>query len=422
MFTGLVQGIGRIVEVEPLAADGGVRLVVDARDVPDFRAEVGDSIALNGACMTATRVEGSRFAVDVSRESLSKTAGLDRPSEVNIETSLRLGAQLGGHLVAGHVDGIGEVLRFAQQHESWELIVRAPPSSRSTSRTGFGRGQRGQPQCVHDTPAGCDFDQHHPAYLRVTTLQSLQASSRINLEAASRGVRRVVAAGGRVCYRERWAFVTGGRLRVCASRLAREPGKRLRRGRSRAPGHRDLLVATAIVPPERAGLAALAAGAAVLLAVQPLIALGLVDRAEIGLTPPRAGSTMAALIAIALAVAVNILVMTQREPLPLRVTDYALLLIAAPLVEEFVFRGVLLALVDRASPPRWNILGARIGAGGVLLTLAFVALHGLRPGMLLGIMPAAFIYLWLRARTGSLLWPLAGHVAWNLAVIMVHRP
>jgi membrane protease YdiL (CAAX protease family) len=181
-------------------------------------------------------------------------------------------------------------------------------------------------------------------------------------------------------------------------------------------------LATAIVPPEHAGIAALAAGAAVLLAVQPLIALGLVDRAEIGLAPPRAESTLVALIAIALAVAVNVLVMKQREPLPLRVTDLALLLAAAPLIEEFVFRGVLLALVDRASPPRWSILGARIGAGGVLLTLAFVALHGLRPGMLFGIAPAAFVYLWLRARTGSLLWPLAGHVAWNLAVIIVHRP
>lgn len=181
-------------------------------------------------------------------------------------------------------------------------------------------------------------------------------------------------------------------------------------------------LATAMVPPEHAGLAALAAGAAVLIAVQPLIALGLLDRTEVGLAPPRAGSTIPALIAIALAVAVNVLVMRQRAPLPLRTTDFALLLLAAPLIEEFVFRGVLLALVDRASPPRWNVLGASIGAGGVLLTLAFVALHGLRPGMLLGIAPAALVYLWLRARSGSLLWPLAGHVAWNLGVIIVHRP
>lgn len=181
-------------------------------------------------------------------------------------------------------------------------------------------------------------------------------------------------------------------------------------------------LATAILPPPHAGLAALAAGAAVLLAVQPLVALGLVDRAEIGLAPPRAGSAAPALIAIVLGVAFNVLVMKQREPLPLQVSGIASVLLAAPLIEEFVFRGVLLALADRASPPRWNVLGARIGAGGVLLTLAFIALHGLRPGMLLGIAPAALLYLWLRARTGSLLWPIAAHVAWNLAVIVVHRP
>jgi membrane protease YdiL (CAAX protease family) len=181
-------------------------------------------------------------------------------------------------------------------------------------------------------------------------------------------------------------------------------------------------LATAIVPPTHTGIAALAAGAAVLLAVQPLIALGLVDRTEIGLAPPRAGSAAPALIAIVLGVAFNVLVMMQREPLPLQVAGIASVLLAAPLIEEFVFRGVLLALADRASPPRWNVLGARIGAGGVLLTLAFIALHGLRPGMLLGIAPAALLYLWLRARTGSLLWPIAAHVAWNLAVIVVHRP
>lgn len=181
-------------------------------------------------------------------------------------------------------------------------------------------------------------------------------------------------------------------------------------------------LATAIVPPPQAGLAALAAGAAVLLAIQPLIAIGLVDRAELGLAPPAAGSTAPALTAIALAVAINVVLMRQRDPVPMQVTDLALLLAAAPLIEEFVFRGVLLALADRASPPRLNVLGARIGAGGVLLTIAFIALHGMRPGMLLGIAPAAFIYLWLRARTGSLLWPIAAHVAWNLAVILVHRP
>jgi riboflavin synthase len=187
MFTGLVQGVGRIVEVEPLAVDGGVRLSVDARAVPGFSVEIGDSIALNGACMTATRVDGACFSVDVSRESLSKTVGLDRPGEVNIETSLRLGAQLGGHLVAGHVDGIGEVLRYAQVHESWELVVRAPPElakyfayKGSVAVNGVSLTVNG----VHDTPAGCELSTNIiPHTHEVTTLRGLQPGSRVNLEA-----------------------------------------------------------------------------------------------------------------------------------------------------------------------------------------------------------------------------------------------
>jgi riboflavin synthase len=187
MFTGLVQGIGRIVSVEPLAVDGGMRLDVDAGEVPGFAVEVGDSIALNGACMTATRVEGACFSVDVSRESLSKTVGLDRPGEVNVETSLRLGAQLGGHLVAGHVDGIGEVLRYAQVHESWELVVRAPPELAKYFAYKGSVAVNGVSLTVnrvHDTPAGCELSMNIiPHTHEVTTLRALRPGSRVNLEA-----------------------------------------------------------------------------------------------------------------------------------------------------------------------------------------------------------------------------------------------
>ncbi len=187
MFTGLVQGVGRIVEVEPLAVDGGVRLGVDARAVPGFSVEIGDSIALNGACMTATRVDGTCFSVDVSRESLSKTVGLDRPGEVNIETSLRLGAQLGGHLVAGHVDGVGDVLRYAQVHESWELVVRAPPELAKYFAYKGSVAVNGVSLTVnrvHDTPAGCELSMNIiPHTHEVTTLGGLRPGSRVNLEA-----------------------------------------------------------------------------------------------------------------------------------------------------------------------------------------------------------------------------------------------
>jgi len=203
MFTGLVEGVGRIVEVEPLAVDGGVRLSVDASQVSGFRVEVGDSIALNGACMTATLVDGASFSVDVSRESLSKTAGLDRPGDVNIETSLRLGAQLGGHLVAGHVDGIGEVLRYAQVHESWELVVRAPPELAKYFAVKGSVAVNGVSLTVNrvqDAPAGCELSINIiPHTHEVTTLRELRPGSRVNLEAdlIARYVERVLSLAGR---------------------------------------------------------------------------------------------------------------------------------------------------------------------------------------------------------------------------------
>lgn len=186
MFTGLVQGVARIEHVERLAADGGVRLTLDARSVPGFAVGVGDSIALNGACMTATQVDGHRFTVDVSGESLSKTAGLDAPGEVNVETSLRVGDKLGGHLVSGHVDGIGEVLRFVQVQESWELVIRAPG--------GLGRylaykgsvtvnGVSLTVNRVTDAPDGCEISINIiPHTCAVTTLRNLRPGSRVNLE------------------------------------------------------------------------------------------------------------------------------------------------------------------------------------------------------------------------------------------------
>jgi len=128
MFTGIVSGVGRIVSVEPLGAQAahGRRLVVETPPGWLAGAQLGDSIALNGACMTVTSLDGDRFSVDVSAESLARTAGLDAPGPVNLEQALRANDRLGGHLVSGHVDGIGEVTRFAPVGESWELCVLAP--------------------------------------------------------------------------------------------------------------------------------------------------------------------------------------------------------------------------------------------------------------------------------------------------------
>jgi riboflavin synthase len=201
MFTGLVQGVASIVAVQPLAADGGLRLTVDAAAVPEFAAAVGDSIALNGACMTATTVDGARFTVDVSRESLSKTAGLAEPGEVNLETSLRLGDRIGGHLVSGHVDGVGCVESMTPVGESWTLVIRAP---RALARFLAVKGSVAVDGVsltineVVDHADGCDFTLNIiPHTHAVTTLRRLRGGEQVNLEidTVARYVERMLAAG-----------------------------------------------------------------------------------------------------------------------------------------------------------------------------------------------------------------------------------
>jgi riboflavin synthase len=201
MFTGLVQGVATITKVQALAADGGVRLSIDAGAVPGFSAAVGDSIALNGACMTATTIDGTRFTVDVSRESLSKTAGLTTPGEVNLETSLRLGDRIGGHLVSGHVDGVGTVLSMTPTGESWTLVIRAP---RALARFLAVKGSVAVDgvsltiNSVADPADGCDFTLNIiPHTFEVTTLRRLRGGEQVNLEidTVARYVERMLVAG-----------------------------------------------------------------------------------------------------------------------------------------------------------------------------------------------------------------------------------
>jgi riboflavin synthase len=127
MFTGLVQATGAIVSVRRL--ETGIHIEIDAwRLAADHAIAVGDSIAVNGVCLTATSVDEGRFGADVSLETLSKTTGLDTCRAVNLESSLALGDKLGGHLVSGHVDGVGTVVRFEPVGESVELGIEAPPA------------------------------------------------------------------------------------------------------------------------------------------------------------------------------------------------------------------------------------------------------------------------------------------------------
>lgn len=124
MFTGIIQAVGKITAIEPLQE--GVRLNIDAGGLDMSDVALGDSIAANGVCLTVVEKTSGGYKVDVSRETLNCTAGLGEPGEVNLEKALRLADRLGGHLVSGHVDGVGEVVKFEPVGESHELVIRAP--------------------------------------------------------------------------------------------------------------------------------------------------------------------------------------------------------------------------------------------------------------------------------------------------------
>lgn len=130
MFTGIISGVGRVTQVKPLGDQAGhgkqLSVAAPAGYLDDVQS--GDSIAINGACMTVTQFDAAAatFTIDISAESLDKTAGLGQPGRVNLEKALRANDRLGGHLVSGHVDGVGTVTHFAPVGESWELRILAP--------------------------------------------------------------------------------------------------------------------------------------------------------------------------------------------------------------------------------------------------------------------------------------------------------
>jgi riboflavin synthase len=184
MFTGIVAAVGRIEQVEPLG--DGVRLVVEAGALNLDDVAIGDSIAIQGACMTAVAIKGNRFTVEVSRESLNLTVGLDAPGEVNLEKALTLADRLGGHLVSGHVDGLGEVVRFEPVGESWRLDVRVPAAlSRYFAYKGSAtvNGTSLTVNTVVDEPGGTVISINLiPHTISVTTLRHLKLGDRVNLE------------------------------------------------------------------------------------------------------------------------------------------------------------------------------------------------------------------------------------------------
>ena len=204
MFTGIITGVGRIAAVHDLgrSSQHGKRLTIEVPAGYLDDVGLGDSIALNGACMTVTTLDPAQrqFSIDISAESLDKTAGLTALCPVNLEKALRAHDRLGGHIVSGHVDGIGTVTHFAPQGESWELRIRAPRDlGKYLAYKGSitVNGVSLTVNSIADQADGTDTSINLiPHTIRSTALGSLAAGSRVNLEIdmIARYVERMLTA------------------------------------------------------------------------------------------------------------------------------------------------------------------------------------------------------------------------------------
>lgn len=213
MFTGIITGVGQITRADPLAPNDephsthGLRLTVHTPPGYLDDAALGDSIALNGACMTVTAFDAAAnwFTLDISAESLRLTAGLSKPGAVNLEKALRANDRLGGHIVSGHVDGLGTVSHFAPVGESWELRVVAPQTlakflayKGSITINGVSLTvNRVTDSMTFGEHAGCEFSINLiPHTVQHTTLGLLKPGSQVNLEVdtVARYVERMLSA------------------------------------------------------------------------------------------------------------------------------------------------------------------------------------------------------------------------------------
>lgn len=209
MFTGIITGVGQIVDSQPLGADAthGRRLTLQTPAGYLEGVGLGDSIAINGACMTVTSfdVVAGRFTIDVSAESLARTVGLDTLGAVNMEQALRTHDRLGGHLVTGHVDGVGDVTVFEPVGESWLLRIRAP---RALARFLAYKGSitvNGVSLTVNQIEDAADGTTQFsinliPHTIENTALGTLKAGSKVNLEVdlIARYVERMLTVEGKL--------------------------------------------------------------------------------------------------------------------------------------------------------------------------------------------------------------------------------
>jgi len=183
MFTGIVQTVGRIIAIKPRG--DGMRLDVDVGAHAYSDIKIGDSVAVAGCCLTVVAIEGSRLSFDVSAETLRCTSGLDRAADVNLETALRLSDPLGGHLMSGHVDGVGTVASLKPVGDadgSRTLLVEAPPALARFIAAKGSIAVDGVSLTVNQVEGACFEANLIPHTLAVTTLGGLKAGARVNLE------------------------------------------------------------------------------------------------------------------------------------------------------------------------------------------------------------------------------------------------
>ena len=188
MFTGIIAAIGTIDHIAPLMdhPQSGLRLSLSPGKLDLTDVVVGDSIAINGACMTVVAKEGPNFYVDISNESLRLTTGLNKVGPVNLEKAMTLATPIGGHLVTGHVDGLGTIQAWNNVNESVECAIAAPTSlAKYLAYKGsvVVNGVSLTVNCVQDLPNHCEFSVNLiPHTLSVTTLQTLKTGDKVNLE------------------------------------------------------------------------------------------------------------------------------------------------------------------------------------------------------------------------------------------------
>lgn len=195
VFTGIVAAVGRVREAQP--GSQGVRMVIDAAGLGLDDVALGDSIAVNGVCLTVTALDADTFAVDVSPETIACTVGFAPGADVNLEKALRLSDRLGGHLVSGHVDGTGEVVRFDPVGDNRLLAVRVPAElARYVAQKGSitVNGVSLTVNAIEDDVFRVNLIPHT---LGATNLRRLEVGAKVNLEVdlLARYVERICAAG-----------------------------------------------------------------------------------------------------------------------------------------------------------------------------------------------------------------------------------